>query len=256
MTLLRGMKQDKTKPDSRSVYALLLLLLLTVTQAFGQKNVTTVGLQFKPIFPLNFLGTGTQSQLSEGVQFDFSLKSGFAGGMVVRRGMTELLSFETGINYVKRKYTLGITDAIFSTESDFRMIAYEIPSSLLAYIQLGEKLFMNASMGASIDMFASSLETQGEGYEHRSKRKNVVQPAVIANIGWEYRTTKSGYWYLGASYHRPFNYIYTSQVQYQRAGKEFLVEQQLLGTYLTLDLRYFFHEDPDNVKRKRVYYEN
>ncbi|MBL7947541.1 MAG: hypothetical protein KBB38_08915 [Bacteroidia bacterium] len=233
-----------------------LFFCLCLSTAFAQKNVTTVGLQFKPIFPLSFLGTGTQSQLEQGVQFDFSLKSGFAAGMVVRRGMTDLLSFETGINYVKRTFTLDITDANFNTSSDFRMIAYEIPASLLAYIQLGEKLYMNASMGASADMFASSLETKGEGYEHRSKRKNVLQPAVIANIGWEYRTVKSGYWYLGASYHRPFNYIYNSQVQYQRAGKDFIVEQRLLGNYLTLDLRYFFHEDPDNLKRKRVYYEN
>jgi hypothetical protein len=233
-----------------------LIVLLYCSAAAAQKNVTTVGLQFKPIFPLSFLGTGTQSQLEQGVQFDFSLRSGFAGGMVVRRGMTDLLSFETGINYVKRKYSLEMTDSGFRSSSDFRMVAYEIPASLLAYIQLGEKLYMNASMGASADMFASSLETEGEGYIHKSKRKNVLQPAVIANIGWEFRTLKSGYWCLGVSYHRPFSYIYTSQVQYQRAGKEFIIEQRLLGSYLTLDLRYFFHEDPDNLKRKRVYYEN
>lgn len=253
---MQGMTRCATRYGGRVTLVFILLLLATCERGVAQKNVTTVGIQFKPIFPLTFLGTGTQSQLAEGVQFDFSLKSGFAGGMVVRRGMTDLLSFETGINYVKRKYALEITDGSFNTASDFRMVAYEIPASLLAYIQLGEKLFMNASMGAAADMFASSLETSGEGFEHRSKRKNVLQPAVIANVGWEYRTTKSGYWYLGASYHRPFNYIYTSQVQYQRAGKEFIVEQRLLGNYLTLDLRYFFHEDPDNVKRKRVYYEN
>ena len=127
------------------------------SSSFAQKGSTIVGVQYKPIFPVGFLGTGKQSSTPELVTFDVELKSGYCAGMVIRHNFSELLALESGINYVKRKYNLTISDADFKGKTEFRIIGYEIPVNLLVYIQLGEKLFMKASMGPSLDMFASNV---------------------------------------------------------------------------------------------------
>lgn len=171
--------------------------------------------------------------------------------MIIRHGFSDLLAFETGINYVKRKYDLRIDDGSFSGSSQFRVIGYEIPLSLLVYIQLGEKFFMNVSMGHSLDMFASDVQSYDYYFTQRSYRKSLFQSAILANIGWEYRTEKSGYFYLGASYHRPFSFIYASKITYTGNGKNEDIITSLLGNYLTVDLRYFFYEDPKKKNKIR-----
>ncbi len=236
----------------KKIFIFCLLLLASFVTASAQKGVTTVGLQVKPIFPLNFVNTGSQTIIQNNARFDLTLSSGFSGGMIIRHGFTDLLAFETGINYVKRKYDLRITDGSFKGDSQFRIICYEIPLSLLVYIQLGEKFFMNASMGHSLDMYASDVQSSDTYFFHRSFRKSLFQSAVLANIGWEYRTEKSGYLYFGASYHRPFSYIYVSKVKYfESNGKDETIVTEVQGNYLTIDLRYFFHEDPKKKSKPR-----
>jgi len=222
------------------------VLIIIPFQIFAQQKITTVGIQIKPIIPSAFF-TPAKSVIQDDVNFNMSLHSGFSGGMVVRHGFSDLLAMETGINYVKRKYDLEITDGNASISSQFRIIGYEIPLSLLVYIRLGEQLFMNVSMGHSLDMFASNVQSYDDSFIQKSFRKNLFQSAIIANVGWEYRTRKSGYIYLGASYHRPFSYIYTSEIRYQ--GRLVPAVTTLSGNYLTIDLKYFFYEDPHKKTR-------
>ncbi len=223
-----------------------LILFLNSFQTFAQQKITTVGIQIKPFIPSSFF-TPAKTITQDNATFDLSLNSGFSGGMVVRHGFSDLVAMETGINYVKRKYDLEITDGGFNDKSQFRIIGYEIPLSLLVYIRLGEQFFMNVSMGHSLDIFASSVQSYDDYFIQRSFRKNLFQSAVIANVGWEYRTKKSGYLCLGASYHRPFSYIYTSQIKYN--GRTDPAVTTLSGNYLTIDLRYFFYEDPHKKSR-------
>ena len=238
-------------------FQLLLLVFLTncflpTTHCSAQSRITTFGIQFKPIFPVGFLGTGKQTVQVDtaNIRFDLALKSGYNFGMVIRKGFTDLLSLELGINYVKRKYHLDIVKPDYTDESEFRIIGYEIPASLLVYIRLGEKIFMNASLGASADMYASNVQSSGESHRTLTVRDQTFQPAVIANLGWELRTERSGYFYLGSSLHRPFDNELTTRVNYKRNQEELEVFQPLSGSYLTLDVRYFFHEDPKKKKKK------
>jgi hypothetical protein len=227
---------------------LIFTLIFFSSQLSAQKNITTVGLQFKPIFQSSFFSTATQTVIDSTIKFDITLASGFSGGMVIRHGFSDLISLEGGINYVKRKYELTITDNNFKINSEFRIIGYEIPLSLLVYIQLGEKIYINASLGHSLDMYASSVAVVATNYREIASRRHLFQSSLCANLGWEFRTEKSGYFYIGASYHRPFAYIYTSHTEYLEPGTYpqkviAFASTQLLGNYLTLDLRYFFHED-------------
>jgi hypothetical protein len=221
-------------------------LIFVPLKIFAQQKITTVGIQIKPVIPSTFF-TPAKTAIQDDVSFDLSLNSGFSAGMVVRHGFSDLLAMETGINYVKRKYDLEITDGNFNDKSQFRIIGYEIPLSLLVYIRVGEQFFMNVSMGHSLDIFASSVQSNNDYFIQKSFRKNLFQSAVIANVGWEYRTPKSGYFYLGASYHRPFSYIYTSEIKYK--GRIDPAVTTLSGNYLTIDLRYFFYEDPRKKTR-------
>jgi len=95
------------------------------------------------------------------------------------------------------------------------------------------------------------VESYSDYYYQRSFRRSLFQSAVLANLGWEYRTEKAGYFYLGASYQRPFTYIYVSEIRYQPDGKNDKVAMTVPGNYFTVDLRYFFHEDPRKKKPSR-----
>ncbi len=235
---------------------LFFVLSLFVHKNFAQVNVLTAGFQVKPIFPSKFFGTGPQTLDSSGVSFTLKPSSGLCFGMIIRYGITQSVSIESGINYVKRIYSLTIEDSLisFSGNSKFRIIGYEIPVSGLVFIPLSEKIYMDASLGASFDFFPSDVQSSDDYFKHIGKRNNWIFVSVLANLGWEYRTEKSGYFYLGASYHRPFKDIYTSTVGYYRnmnniytTGQQFL----LSGNYLTFDIRYFFHEDPLKKQSKK-----
>lgn len=227
----------------------ILFFILAVSQTAAQKNVTTVGIQYKPIFPVGFLGSGKLSDTFDGVTVENGLKSGYSAGLIIRKGLSDLIAIETGINYVRRKYELTFTDGNFKGISEYRVVSYEIPLMFMVYAQLFEKVYMNGSLGPSLNMYPSSLATFDTSYfRHIALRNRIFMPAISANLGWEYRTEKSGYFYIGASFQRPFEYIFTSLDSYKRNGKDFTIARRLSGAFLTLDLRYFFHEEP--VKKK------
>ncbi len=208
----------------------------------SQKGKTLVGIQIKPITSLSLLGNEKiYNDISE-VQFETTLTSGLSAGIVIRHNFSNLLAFETGINYVKRKYSLKITDGNIINNSIFRIIGYEIPALLMIYAQLGEKIYINGSMGPTMDMFPSSIQTTDSVFNHVAFRNHIFQPAISSNLGFEFRTDKSGIIYLGASFQKPFSFIYLSKIGYYGNGKNFVVQNELPGSYLTIDFRYFFPE--------------
>ena len=220
------------------------IFFILPAQLFAQQNIITVGIQYKPVFTVDFLNTKAETVSQNAVNFSIGLNSGFAAGMVIRRGITDRYSIEGGINYVKRTYEMKVSEGNVSERSQFRIIGYEIPLSGLVYIQLSEKFYMNASLGIAADMFASDVTTAGTFVKMYSLRKSVINAGVIANLGWEFRTDKSGYFYLGASYHNPFSDIYRTRMEYDNNATHEAVEVPLSGTYFTLDVRYFFPEEP------------
>ncbi|MFN4123550.1 MAG: hypothetical protein ACK4GL_09645 [Flavobacteriales bacterium] len=216
----------------------------------AQERVTTFGIQFKPFFSAGFFGTGPVSGTESGVDFKLTPVGGYSGGMMIRRGYSQRISFETGINFVRRNFKIDIQDRDFSIRDQFRIVGYEIPFSTLVFIQLGERMFMNTSLGLCLNMFPSDVQTFNLDYAHYSGRYNIFNPSLLANIGFEYRTYQSGYFYIGASLNRPFSAIYLSAIDYVRNQSDAIFRTQLRGTYLTIDFRYFFHEDPQKSKGK------
>ena len=68
-----------------------------------------------------------------------------------------------------------------------------------------------------------TMQSYDEYFQHVSFRK-ICFKSVLTNIGWEYRTEKSGYIYLGTSYHRPFLYFLT-KIEYRYRGKDEITSQ-------------------------------
>ena len=101
---------------------------------------------------------------------------------------------------------------------------------------------MNVAGGISIDIYPTPLFVEDTYFANAINRTNWVQPSLLANLGWEYRTEKSGYIYFGASLHRPFSTIFEEFVTYKGESGERREETtfDLTGNYLTIDIRYFF----------------
>lgn len=202
------------------------------------------------MLPASFLGTGTERKSIENVDFSLSMNRGFSGGMIIRRGFTELLSLEFGLNYVKRNYTYAVTDSAYSTEDRFRIIGYELPVSLMAFVRLGEQIYMNGSLGAGVDAFASSIITDNGNTGQRAIKRHTAYPSLNANIGWEFRTYDAGTIYLGATYHRPLGDIYDNSILYRNNGTDYLYNTVLSGSYLTADLRFYFNGQRDKPTKR------
>jgi len=236
---------------------LYIVILVSISSpVWAQEKVTTFGVQLKPIIPIEFLDAGKQEKINENnIQFINQPKFGLSFGMVIRKGLTKSLSIETGLNFLKRNYDLTINDpdSSFSGTSDFSIVNYEIPLLGMVYVKLGRNMFMNVAGGVSFDIYPTPLYVEDHYYTNAVNRTNWFQLSLLANIGWEYRTEKSGYIYLGASLHRPFSNIFEEFVVYtgeNYAGRKEEVTFDLTGNYLTLDIRYFFHEDKQKKKKK------
>ncbi len=223
----------------------------------AQERVLTAGMKFRPFFSSKFFKTGPQQKDSNQVQFTVTPKGGYSAGGVVRYGISHTLSFETGIYFIKRPYQVRLektdgNNSVRKVETRFSSISYEIPSCLLVFLQLSEHLFMNVSMGFTMDFYPSNLNTTGEYFNHYSVRKNWIFPAVHAGLGYEWRTGKKGYFYLGASYHQPLNDIFVTTIGYYENGRYQTGQQFILsGNYLAIDLAYFFHQDPLRKSRQK-----
>jgi hypothetical protein len=229
----------------------LLLFLLISSSAcsslYTQENVFTAGFRYRPIFPSAVFKTGAQTFFQNSICFSVAQKSGYNAGMIIRRGITRQFSFETGIGYTKRNFLLSITDAAFSGKSDFTIIAYEIPAEALIFLRITDKLFMNTSLGLSTDIYPTDISTQGTYFRHSSRCHSTFQFAALASLGFEYRTSKIGYFYFGSSYHQPFSYFYSSAILY--LPKQELAKIKLAGNFIAIDFRYYFHEEALKIKK-------
>lgn len=236
---------------------LIILLFYWIIPVHSQQNVLTLGFQFKPIFSSEFFGAGSETATLDNFTATRTPKLGVSFGMQIRRGFTKMFSYETGINYIRRNYdVIGTDDNIgLNKKFDFGLVGYEIPHQLLVYIRLGENLYMNTATGISFNWFASDVASQESTLKFTQRTyltNGWIKFALIANLGFEFRTEKSGYFYLGSSLTNPFSDFATTVVRYDEntvADKE--VSLPLKGGIFTLDFRYFFKSDPVKNRKKK-----
>ncbi|MEO8591382.1 MAG: outer membrane beta-barrel protein, partial [Flavobacteriales bacterium] len=204
-----------------SVLFALAVLACAMPQAVNaQAHVTTFGVQVKPVVPLDFfdpVSTAERPSLTGTAE----LTGGYAFGMSVRIGLTNTISLETGLGQIQRRYRFNITNDTsgYSESDNIRYIGYELPVTGLVYIRLGQRTWMNAALGFSVDMYPSDAQrdiAEGRIYLFRT---NWAQMGILGNLGVEYRTERSGTFYLGATFHRPFNPMAQADFTYYYFGQ-------------------------------------
>ena len=236
-----------------------LTVLFLPLVASAQKGVTTLGFQYKPIVPNPIIGMYEQRfDVDEYFLSSVKQRYGFSFGAIVRQGITKNISLETGLGFTRRNYLLdfAVPDSGYAEQNNVRFIGYEIPISALVFIQLGKQVFMNTSLGVAMNYFPSEVKTvvslgSNEYFSQEAARLNRVQGSMIANIGFELRTRESGYFYLGGSYNLPFADIITFAMSYEYSGGKALAIDNISGSYLTVDFRYYFHEKPNSEQKKK-----
>ena len=66
-------------------YLFVIVLICVTPSLSSQVNVTTLGIQLKPMIPSKYLGTGTENAEIEDLKVDFEPNPGLNFGMVVRK---------------------------------------------------------------------------------------------------------------------------------------------------------------------------
>ena len=265
-------------------FFLCLATLFSVAQEKENVQTLSAGIEFRPIFPIDFLNTGSQQVSNNNFSVGIAPKFSFSAGMIIRYGFHKRFALETGLNFVQRNYDLNVSrdsvpalgtnpaSAAFSSATNFTVIGYEHPIKLLFFVQVADAIFLNAAAGLQFTFFPSDIYTTNEdksnelqSFEHYGARlgfagktgsDGFIHGGGIMNLGMEYRTKKAGYFYLGGTYHIPFADVYRSRIQYRDESNpvpndERVQELFLNGSYLTFDVRYFFHSKPLVKKDKK-----
>jgi hypothetical protein len=220
--------------------------------AKSQNSKTTFGIQYKPIIPAAYFNASDLSKSSASYNFNLKPKYSNSFGMVIRRQINKTFSVESGLNYTQRNFKLSITNSAINLSdfTAFGMRSYELPLQLLTYVRASENWYLNIAFGISYNRLASDIFSYGEKeqgyYFQNTYRKSEGYSALLANVGMEYRTESKGYYYFGASLHRPWKAIgriypeYDDKTNIFNEDKEFYFD--MLGNFVTIDFRYFFAE--------------
>ena len=240
--------------DERSILSgRSLLLFLIFLPFFGKaqrvEKFTAFGIQYRPILAAPLLDTGPVASGNE--EFDVTLtpELGHDFGVVLRWGIGKRVAIETGIDQIRRNFTIRVEDRK-SDRTDriaFNMLAYQLPLRGLLYVQIGQDFYANVAAGAVADIFPTDWTVSEGNSSQYTQRFNWLIGGFTANLGFEYRTEKSGAFYLGGSYHRPISNapifgpnIAAMEVSYRRDQRLYQETLVVPGNYITLDLKYFF----------------
>lgn len=221
--------------------------LIVTSGVYAQKGAITAGIQLKPIIPVSIFNIGSNNLESANMEVGISPRIGFSYGGVVRVGITERLSIETGLHYIGRNFLIeaNAKNVLSQDRGQFRYVNYELPVQGMVFVRIGERLYMNTALGLSFNFWPSGIESLGENrrIKHTTLRHNRTTYSFIGNLGLEYRTDKMGYFYAGISLHNPLTRI--SRITYiayedARFGIDDEFDTQLRGDFLSIDFRFLF----------------
>jgi hypothetical protein len=225
----------------------LLISFSSLAQEREDKLPTYFGIQVRPVFPTQFLGNPVTSVDGGGFETTLTQRMGYGFGGTVRASLTKLIALETGINFTQRYFNLDVAvpdSNVFASKS-MTFIEYDIPVNALVYVQLSDEIYMNASLGVSLSYKPTDTRVQirpdGKHYfALYGLRYNSVGFDLNANFGFEYRTRKRGFFYIGGSARVPFQPLFQYAAFYNYDANSNLLTGDADGSFLTVDFKYFF----------------
>ena len=231
---------------------LFILLIVFFFEVKSETRKTQFGLQYKPLIPSKYFNSSFLNETSGNYSFNLTPKYSNSFGMIIRHQVSKNFTLESAINYTQRNYKMSIDNnyEVISDITYFGIRSYEIPIQVLTYVRISELLYLNVAFGISHNVLSSDVLSFGEksvAYFQNTYRKNGGYRALLSNIGIEFRTNNKGYYYFGASLHRPMTEIARVYPHYNNNDHDFnnvnfdkKIFLEILGNYITLDFRYFF----------------
>lgn len=228
---------------------LLFLLLSGLSYAQSNKVPSYFGVHYKALFPNNFVGSKSLTLNNQEFSSTCTQKRGYSIGATVRAGITKLIAFETGINLIHRNFNLqmSVVDSNQFAERDLSFLSYDIPLNCLIYIKLNKTWYANASLGISAVYKPSTIggvnNLEGShsfihtGYVDYKKK---FSADFNGNVGFEFRSKNSGFFYLGGAVQIPLEPLFYLAGMYKYQGYELTDIDSVSGAFLSLDLKYFF----------------
>ncbi|MEY4658956.1 MAG: hypothetical protein RJB36_722 [Bacteroidota bacterium] len=213
---------------------------------FGVQNY--FGFQTRMIVPSNMIGPNSLTLTKDYFTTTIQQNPGYAFGGVVRLGLSELISIETGLNYVQRIFgiTMQQTDSNIVATNTMRFIQYDIPISAVINVKLNKSIYANAFLGLALQNKPSSVGIIDNPIgKHQFFHMGLVDIHkkisfdLMTGAGFEWRTKKSGVFYLGGSARVALAPVFQLIAKYQYVNEESLVFGEVNGSYLSVDLKYF-----------------
>ena len=213
---------------------------------FGVQNY--FGFQTRMIIPSDAIGPNSLTLTKDYFSTTIQQQVGYTFGGVVRLGLSELISIETGLNYVQRRFgiTMSETDTALTAFGTMSFIQYDIPVSAVINVKLSKELFANASLGIALQNKPSSVGiiTNPRG-KHEFLHQGVVDIHkkisfdLISSVGFEYRTKKSGVFYIGGTARVAMAPVFLLVAKHRYVNESKVVYGNVNGSYLSFDLKYF-----------------
>lgn len=216
------------------------------------------GFQVKPLLPTKFIGESSSSYSNQGFNVVISQKIGYSFGGVVRIALTDLIGIETGLNFFQRYFQveMNLPDSNISTNNDFGFIQYDLPINALFYIKLSNKWFMNAAIGPSVCYKPSSVGVINQpigkheffniGLVDINDKVNID---LNGNLGFELRTKKYGFFYLGGCARVQTAPLFNLLSRYRNGTYKIDNYGPVSGSFLALELKYFIPNTGGNGQK-------
>jgi hypothetical protein len=214
----------------------------------AQDLVVTFGLQVERLIPSDLFRSSNVRAFSQGVEFSSDPMPGFAYGAHVSFKLDDRLAIESGINHLIRDYRFTAKEEDDELALQFTADNFEIPLTFNYNLRLGEKLYIDQSIGFSFQFLPSEFQSRVRKLDesdktiydmsHISVRNYWVMPAFRGGFGLEYRTENSGSFYIGPVY-RLFSTLYFSRIIYER-GDTYVSDLDIkpTGDYFSIVFRY------------------
>lgn len=248
---------------AKYTFTLLLFLIFfsasLTAQKYQSKPDNFFGFHVKPLIPFGLVGDKPFIVRVKNFETTISPLIGYSYGAILRVGLTKLLAIETGINYARRNYraNYSIVDSNIFAIDEVSYISFDVPINFLVYIKLGNQLFMNVGIGASLNYNPSSIfSVINPKEEHlilfKGQRENLFDFNTNADIGIEYRTRSFGAFYIGVSGCIPFSPTLKITSVYRYGTYETIALGQIEGASFAFNFKYLFH---NQKKKKGVQFE-
>ena len=231
---------------------LILFFLFLAFKSLGQTNLNTssyFGLEYKPIMAGDFIAKSETNLTLGSFTTNFKQLLGHSYGANIRVSLTPGISLETGIHMVRRNYniTFSESESNLTSSKKISFYNYDVPITPYFFIKLSDKIYLANGLGPVVVFSLSDVATQAVAssstkFIAEGRRTHRIAIDLSANLGFEYRTSKKGIFYLGGNTRIPFAPIFTVAgiLETVNTQNKKVSIGNMSGTYISFDIKYFF----------------